>query len=605
MVACPYLYHLIGNLYPHQTGKPPCSVLPFGAMNRPNTLRKNIWQVAPQVPNHVQEKFAHIHPVMLQVLYNRGIIEPAAVQAFLEGRYLESTDPFLLPDMDKAVARIEQAIDNEETIIVYGDFDADGVTSTVLLTEALRGLGADRNLVRPYIPDRVDEGYGLNVEALTELREKGADLIITVDCGIRSVFEVEHANQIGLEMIITDHHSLGPKMPPGTAVINPKRPDSAYPDDMLAGVGIAFKLAQALKQSRPDQATYQDADLLDLVAIGTVADLAPLLKENRKLVIDGLQSLNNSKRAGIAAIARAARLTPGNLTAESIAFGIGPRINAAGRLAHAYSAARLLAASNSRDANHYANELDTLNRKRQKLTAELSELAENMVTPDAPILIAANESFVSGVVGLVASRLAEKHYRPAIVMEQGEDESRGSCRSIDKFHITDALDEVADLLVRHGGHAQAAGFTVRNANLPEFLSRITDVAERKLRDLELVPTLSVDAEIELDDVDWALYEHLHQLEPTGAANPQPVFVSRSVEVIHHRAVGQNGAHLQLTLAAGGISGYREIGGIAFRQGEWASHLPQTIDLVYSISVNEWRGNRNLQLMVQDIRPSQI
>lgn len=574
-------------------------------MNRPNTLRKNIWQVAPKVPDHIQEKFGHIHPVMLQVLYNRGIIEPAAVQAFLEGRYLESTDPFLLPDMAEAVARIEQAIDNEEMIIVYGDFDADGVTSTVLLTQALRGLGADRNLVRPYIPDRVDEGYGLNVEALTNLREKGADLVITVDCGIRSVFEVEHANQIGLEMIITDHHSLGPKMPPGTAVINPKRPDSTYPDDMLAGVGLAYKLAQALKQSRPDRATFDEADLLDLVAIGTVADLAPLLKENRKLVIDGLQSLNNSKRAGIAAIARAARLTPGNLTAESIAFGIGPRINAAGRLAHAYSAARLLAANNSQDANRYAGELDKLNRQRQKLTAELSSLAEGMVEPDAPILIAADETFVSGVVGLVASRLAEKHYRPAIVMEQGEEESRGSCRSIDKFHITDALDEVADLLVRHGGHAQAAGFTVRNANLPEFLSRITDVAERKLHDVELIPTLTIDTEIELDDVDWALFEHLQELEPTGAANPQPVFLSRGVEVIHHRAVGQDGAHLQLTLAAGSITGYREIGAIAFRQGEWASHLPQTIDLVYSISVNEWRGNRNLQLMVKDIRPSQI
>ncbi len=574
-------------------------------MNRPNTLRKNIWQVAPKVPDHIQEKFGHIHPVMLQVLYNRGIIEPGAVHAFLEGRYLESTDPFLLPDMDKAVSRIEQAIDNEETIIVYGDFDADGVTSTVLLTQALRGMGADRNLIRPYIPDRVDEGYGLNVEALTNLKAKGADLVITVDCGIRSVFEVEHANQIGLEMIITDHHSLGPKMPPGTAVINPKRPDSTYPDDMLAGVGIAFKLAQALKQSRSDRASFDEADLLDLVAIGTVADLAPLLKENRKLVIEGLQSLNNSKRAGIAAIARAARLTPGNLTAESIAFGIGPRINAAGRLAHAYSAARLLAANNSQDANRYADELDKLNRKRQQLTAELSSKAEGMVEPDAPILIAADTEFVSGVVGLVASRLAEKHYRPAIVMEQGEEESRGSCRSIDKFHITDALDEVADLLVRHGGHAQAAGFTVRNANLPEFLSRISDVAERKLRDVDLIPTLTIDAEIELDEVDWAMFEHLQQLEPTGAANPQPVFLSRDVEVIHHRAVGQGGAHLQLTLAAGGITGYREIGAIAFRQGEWASHLPQTVDLVYSISVNEWRGNRNLQLMVQDIRPSQI
>jgi single-stranded-DNA-specific exonuclease len=573
-------------------------------MNSPNTLRKNIWQVAPKVPAHVQQQLGHIHPVMLQVLYNRGIIKPGDIQAFLEGHYLESTDPFLLPDMDKAVARIEQAIDQEETIIVYGDFDADGVTSTVLLTQALRGLGVDRNLVRPYIPDRVDEGYGLNVEALTDLKAKGADLVITVDCGIRSVFEVEHANNIGLDMIITDHHSLGPVMPAGTAVINPKRPDSAYPEDMLAGVGIAYKLAQALKQSRPNRAAFDDSDLLDLVAIGTVADLAPLLKENRKLVSDGLHSLNNSKRAGIAAIARTARLTPGNLTAESIAFGIGPRINAAGRLAHAYSAARLLAASSTNDANYYAEELDRLNRKRQQLTAELSALAESMVSPDAPILIAADTTFVSGVVGLVASRLAEKHYRPAIVMERGEDESRGSCRSIDKFHITEALDEVADLLVRHGGHAQAAGFTVRNDNLPEFLSRITAIAERKLRDMELVPSLTVDAEIELDDVDWALFEHLQQLEPTGAANPQPTFLSRGVEVVHHRGVGQDGSHLQLTLAADSATGYREIGAIAFRQGEWASRLPQTIDLVYSIGVNEWRGNKNLQLMVQDIRPSQ-
>ncbi|MCP4418285.1 MAG: single-stranded-DNA-specific exonuclease RecJ, partial [Chloroflexi bacterium] len=549
-------------------------------MNRPTTLRKKIWQVAPKIPTHVQENFSHINHVMLQVLYNRGIIEPAAVQAFLEGHYLESTDPFLLPDMDKAVARIEQAIDDEEIIIVYGDFDADGVTSTVLLTEALRGMGAERKLIRPYIPDRIKEGYGLNIDALTQLKEKGAALIITVDCGIRSVQEVEHANEIGLDMIITDHHGLGTEMPPATAVLNPKRPDSTYPDDMLAGVGIAFKLAQALKQSRPQQAIFQDEDLLDLVAIGTVADLAPLLKENRKLVIDGLQALNNGKRAGIAALARASRLTPGSLTAESIAFGLGPRINAAGRLAHAYGAARLLAANNSLDANRFANDLDQLNRQRRQLTADLGNKAESMVKPDDFILIVADSGFVAGVVGLVASRLAEQYYRPAIVIEQGEEESRGSCRSIDKFHMTDALDEVADLLVRHGGHAQAAGFTVRNANLEQFLSRMAEIAERKLRDVELAPTLSIDAEIELDDVDWALFEHLRQLEPTGAANPQPVFMSRDVEVSHHRAVGQDKAHLQLTVTTGGDSGYRELSAIAFRQGEWANQLPQTIDLVY-------------------------
>jgi single-stranded-DNA-specific exonuclease len=573
-------------------------------MNRPTTLRKKIWQVAPEVPTHIQEELSHIHPVMLQTLYNRGIIEPAAIQAFLEGTYLESTDPFLLPDMDTAVSRIEQAIDNEETIIIYGDFDADGVTSTVLLTEALRGMGAEKKRIRPYIPDRIKEGYGLNVKALTELKEIGASLVITVDCGIRSVQEVEHANAIGLDMIITDHHGLGPEMPPATAVLNPKRPESSYPDDMLAGVGIAFKLAQALKQSRPEQATFHDADLLDLVAIGTVADLAPLLKENRKLVIDGLQALNNGKRAGIAALARAARLTPGSLTAESIAFGLGPRINAAGRLAHAYDAARLLAANNSLDANRYADGLDRLNRQRRQLTIDLGNKAEGMVEPDDFILIAADSEFVAGVVGLVASRLAEQHYRPAIVIEQGEEESRGSCRSIDKFHMTDALDEVADLLVRHGGHAQAAGFTVRNENLEQFLSRMAEIAERKLRDVELAPTLSIDAEIELDEVDWALYEHLRQLEPTGAANPQPIFLSRGVEVSHHRAVGQDGAHLQLTVTTGRDSGYREMSGIAFRQGDWASQLPQTIDLVYTVGVNEWRGNRKLQLMVKDLRPSQ-
>jgi single-stranded-DNA-specific exonuclease len=418
-------------------------------MNSPNTLRKNVWQVAPKVPAHVQQQLGHIHPVMLQVLYNRGIIKPGDIQAFLEGHYLESTDPFLLPDMDKAVARIEQAIDNEETIIVYGDFDADGVTSTVLLTQALRGLGVDRNLVRPYIPDRVDEGYGLNVEALTELKAKGADLVITVDCGIRSVFEVEHANNIGLDMIITDHHSLGPVMPAGTAVINPKRPDSAYPEDMLAGVGIAYKLAQALKQSRPDRATFLESELLDLVAIGTVADLAPLLKENRKLVIDGLQSLNNSKRAGIAAIARTARLTPGSLTAESIAFGIGPRINAAGRLAHALQ--RRPPAG--RQQHH-----------RRQLLRRRAGPAQ----PQAPAAHRRTQH-PGGKHGhprcphphcrrhLVCLRRGRAGGQPPggknitdqpLSWKRGEEESRGSCRSIDKFHITEALDEVADLLVR-------------------------------------------------------------------------------------------------------------------------------------------------------------
>jgi single-stranded-DNA-specific exonuclease len=574
---------------------------------RPDSIRPNKWKVAPQVPQQLQEKFSHVNPIVLQVLYNRGIIDPSQVQAFLEKRYLEDTDPFLLTDMDKAVGRIQRAIENEENIVVYGDFDADGVTSTVLLTQTLRGLGMMTRQVRPYIPDRVDEGYGLNTEALTKIKEDfEAALVISVDCGIRSVAEVAHANEIGLDMIITDHHSLGPQLPPATAVINPKRPESKYPETMLAGVGIAYKLAQALCKTMPERVNFEPSDLLDLVAIGTVADLAPLLGENRILVAQGLDVLNNAHRPGILSLARIARLKPGDLSAESIAFGLGPRINAAGRLAHAYDAARLLAVNNTIQADQYATRLDQLNRERQRITADLSAKAEAMIAPDAPILIAADTEFVSGVVGLVASRLADVHYRPAIVIEKGEEESRGSCRSIPEFHITEALDEVADLLVRHGGHAQAAGFTVTNDNLEAFITRMTAIADDKLSGLELQPTITVDAEVSLTDIDWALYESLSPLEPTGYANPTPVFMSRSVEVRSHRVVGQDGTHLQMFLSGGKQDDrYQEMASIAFRQGAWASHLPQYIDIVYTVNVNEWRGRRTLQLMIQDIQPAEM
>ncbi len=581
-------------------------MLPFLPM-RPESLRPNKWQVAPQVPENLRQKFSHVNQTILQVLYNRGIIDPAHVQAFLEKRYLESTDPFLLTDMDKAVARIQQAIENEENVVIYGDFDADGVTSTVLLTQALRGLGMMTRQVRPYIPDRVDEGYGLNTEALTKIKEEfEAHLVISVDCGIRSVAEVVHANEIGLDMIITDHHSLGPDMPPATAVINPKRPESHYPETMLAGVGIAYKLAQALCQTMPERVAFELKDLLDLVAIGTVADLAPLLGENRKLVAEGLEILNSAQRPGVKSLAKIARMTPGQLSAESIGFGLGPRINAAGRLAHAYDAARLLAANNSIQADQYAAQLDQLNRERQRITADLSAKAEAMVVPGAPIIIAVDPDFVSGVVGLVASRLADVHYRPAIVIEKGEEESRGSCRSIPEFHITEALDAAADLLVRHGGHAQAAGFTVTNDNLDAFITRITAIAEEKLSGLDLHPTITVDAEIELTAVDWALYESLDPLEPTGYANPTPVFLSRNVEVRSHRVVGQDSTHLQMFLSGGKQNEqYQEMASIAFRQGAWASQLPQYIDIVYTINVNEWRGRRTLQLMIQDIQAAKI
>lgn len=566
-------------------------------MTRPQSIPARRWHVLPVAPDSLQRDMPDKNPVLLQVLYNRGLTDPKEVDGFINGRYLQSTDPFLLPDMDKAVERIKHAIENEQIIVVYGDFDADGVTSTVLLIEALRGLGINRRNAQPYIPDRVDEGYGLNNDALTHIRDEiGADLVITVDCGIRSVAEVEHANSIGLDMIVTDHHSIGDQMPPALAIINPKRADSAYPETMLAGVGIAYKLVQALQQHMPDRVNFNEADLLDLVAIGTVADLAPLLGENRQLVKRGLVELNKVNRPGIGALMRLANLKRGKMTAESIGFGIGPRINAAGRLAKAYTAAKLLIVNNDMQAGSHAQDLEALNKERRSLTKKLTDLADELVDPTDPILIANHEDFVGGVVGLVASSLANKHYRPAIVMERGEAFSRGSCRSIPEFHVTQALESVSDILERFGGHAQAAGFTVANENLDEFSERLKAFTTDKLGGLDLIPSITIDTEIEFSEINFALYESLQKLEPTGYANATAVFVSRNVHIDSFRAVGSDASHLQLMVT----DGKNYVKGIAFRQGAWVECMPKTADIVFKLSVNEWRGETNLQLMVEDI-----
>ena len=595
------------------------SVLPLTSMNRPASLRHYRWRIAPDVPadSLLRSVGDTVHPVLGRILHNRGLTQPSQAQAFLAHHYLLSRDPFQLADMDRAADRIVRALRSGETIAIYGDFDADGVTATVLLTEALRAMADERRLVVPYIPDRVDEGYGLNLDALTALRSKGVDLVISVDCGIRSPIEAVHARAIGLDLIITDHHSLGHELPPAVAVINPKRDDSTYPERMLAGVGIAFKLAQAVRLAMPERADWDETNLLDLVSIGTVTDLAPLLGENRKLVSEGLAVLNEVRRPGIAALLAVSGLQPKQLTAESIGFGLGPRINAAGRLAHAYDAAKLLIASNSQTAQAQAKLLDELNRKRQSLTRQLSARAEQMVDPAAPIIIVADPDFQSGVVGLVASRLAEKHYRPAIIMEHGEHESRGSCRSIPEFHITEALDEVADLLVRHGGHAQAAGFTIRNEDLPAFIERITASATDRLAGQELLPALEIDAEVPLGQVDWALQETLARLEPTGYSNPAPLLLSRGAQIVGHRAVGSDGSHLQLHLVDGRANGnapgssrygrpapMQALPAIAFRQAQWAGCLPPLVDIAYRIGVNHWQGTTSLQLVIEDMRPTE-
>jgi len=454
----------------------------------------------------------------------------------------------------------------------------------------------------------VDEGYGLHEQALTQLARKGIRVVVTVDCGVRSLDEVAHANRLGLDVIVTDHHSVGSTLPEAVAVVNPKRADSRYPFRELAGVGVAYKLAQALLRShRQTHVTAQEVhleeeDLLDLVALGTVADLAPLLGENRTLVHRGLVHVNRMERPGVGALCQQAGLKEGRVDATAIGYALGPRLNAAGRLAHAEVAYQLLETAYPAEAGQLAGELDRLNRERQQLTLETQERARQLAlgtAGDAPLLFAAAPDFLPGIVGLVASRLVDEFYRPAIVVEVGEEVSHGSCRSIPEFHITDALDECAGLLIRHGGHAAAAGFTVSNTYLDELAGRLRRLSAGQLAGVELTPVLAIDAEVKLAQMSWELQRELAQLEPCGYANPHPLFLSRNVRLLDQRAVGSEGKHLKLTLSDGQVAW----DGIAFRQGEWAGKLPDRVDVVYHLEVNEWNEQQRLQLNVQDVRPA--
>ncbi len=565
------------------------------------------WLIKPTAPPDHLARYADMSRTLAQVLYNRGYEDPDAAARFLGGK-AEAHSPFALTGMSRALARISRAIRKQERMIVYGDFDADGVTSTALLVTALESLGA---VVRPYIPHRVDEGYGLNSEALLRLRRRGVNLVITVDCGIRSIQEVEDGKAYGLDIIVTDHHSLGPDLPDAYAVINPKQEDPTHPDHMLAGVGVAYRLAEALFKSMAENHRVTSPlsldELVDLVAIGTVADLAPLNRlENRALVLRGLQKLNRADRLGVRALLNVAGTQPGSVNAMSIGFALGPRINAAGRLDSAMHAYDLLRATDENEATRLAQELQALNVKRQELTraaqATIRESLGEDLENDLPLIIASNPGFLPGIVGLVAGRLVEEFYRPAIVMETGETESRASCRSIPQFDITRALDQCADLLVRHGGHAQAAGFTILNENLPAFRERMMAITRQALRGQDLSPILDVDAEIDPRQLDFPLASELARLEPTGHANGSPVFVSRGLAVQEFRRVGATGDHLKLRLMR---SRAAPLDAIGFNLGAWTENLPDCVDVAYRLEINEFNGKSTVQLNLQDLRPARL
>lgn len=553
------------------------------------------WEIAPRLPEEVDLALSPYSAPMRQVLFNRGVRDVETARRYLDGDE-DCGDPFLLTDMELAVERLLKAVDEGEPVAVYGDYDVDGVTATALLVQVLRKLGGN---AIGYIPNRFDEGYGLNNEALDHLARDGVRVVVTVDCGIRSPREAEHARAVGIDLIISDHHHPHDEIPPALAVICHKRPGDAYPDQNLAGVGLAYKIAQALFTRRPVDGVVAD-DWLDLVALGTVADIVPLKGENRMLVRDGLEQLRRGFRPGLVSLANVAQIYLPRVSAGDIGFGLGPRLNAAGRLESALEAYALLMAETTEEAGPLALKLDNQNRDRQRVTQEMQQTAEGMTGDVRNLIFAAHPEFNSGVVGLVAARLTESHYRPSVVGARGEEFTRASCRSIPEFHITNALDECTDLLVRHGGHALAAGFTVRNENIDALVQRLLDIADRELGERDLQPVLRVDLEILLKDLNQVLPRDLERLQPTGQSNPEAVFVSRGVKVEQKRKIGADGKHMRLTVRQGNLS----FQCVAFRQGHLFDSLPTYVDIAYHFEENFYNGVVSLQLNVRDIKPTE-
>ncbi|MEJ2558428.1 MAG: single-stranded-DNA-specific exonuclease RecJ [Anaerolineae bacterium] len=577
------------------------------------------WNISPRAPEAYFARFPDLPPLIVQVLHNRQIDDPDQVRQFLARRPYGTTDPFQLKGMSEAVARLRRALRSGELIAIYGDYDVDGVTATALMMQTLAVLGGE---VRHYIPYRFDEGYGLNIDALTRLAQEGVRVVLTVDCGIRSVKEVVHGNHLRLDMILTDHHHPEGEIPPALAVVNPKQPDCSYPFEQLAGVGLAFKLAQALIQTEypkmEGSPPLAEDNLLDLVALGTVADLAPLTGENRALVARGLKRLNAPHRVGVQMLMAQAGVQPGRVRADTIGFVLGPRLNAAGRLESALAAYELLVTQDIFRAGQLARQLEDQNRKRAR-----QEILED--GGSRPLYLITRPAFNLGIVGLVSSQLTEEFYRPTLVARPHKTFTRGSARSIPGFHITHALDECADLLERHGGHSAAAGFTVKNENVPALRAKLLAIAERELAGVELIPELKIDARLNLRGINrrrvedlltaraagrpvdneqgghgLQIMDGLEQLHPLGEGNEAPVFVSYGLEVKGKRLIGTNGDHLKLLLH----DGKQTWDAIAFRQGDWHDYLSTHVDVVYALEINEWNGRQRLQLKVKDIMPTE-
>ncbi|MFA7295874.1 MAG: single-stranded-DNA-specific exonuclease RecJ [Dehalococcoidia bacterium] len=528
------------------------------------------------------------------LLAHRDVHDTAEGKVYL-GRPGDLTDPTLMPNLDIAVARLAEACRRGEQVAVFGDFDVDGVTSTTILTEGLSALGA-RPL--PYIPDRFTEGYGPNVDAIRALHARGATVLVTADCGTSAVREVAAANELGMDVIVIDHHTVPEELPDALAIVNPKLTHSEYGSEPAA-CGVAYKVVHDL-HDRLGQ-PYDPEPHRALVALGTICDLAPMLAENRDLVRLGMDGLRRSQRPGLRALAEVAGISLDDADPDTCGWVLGPRLNAAGRMEHARLSLELLLTEDAARAKELAQHLEELNNRRRSETTDACELATADLTPEqreAPLIIVGAREVSSGIVGLVASRLVEQFRRPAIVMQVGDTEARASCRSIPEFDITALLRRHDDLFLRFGGHRAAAGFTVAAARVDELRATLLADAAQHLDLTTLVPTIEVDAELSLHEVNGDLLKWLQRLAPHGIGNDTPRFLARGVTVQDTRLVGQDGAHLQFKLREGRVTW----NAIAFRAAESAVPAGEQADIVYTFRRDNLRST--LQLEVLDLRPAQ-
>lgn len=583
------------------------------------------WSIKPRIDKKLCDSFPEYSPLIVQLLANRGLDKPEAIDEFFNPDYVDHIhDPFLMKGMDKAVSRIYQALEKKEKILVYGDYDADGVTATTVMIKTLNFLGAANPQV--YIPDRAKEGYGLKTEAVSKFKKDKINLIITVDCGIASRKEVDLANELGIDVIITDHHWVPEELPHAFAIINPRQENDPYPFKELAGVGVAFKLAQGLLSRRTDKKETMAFEkwLLDLVAIGTVADSVPLVGESRTLLTYGLIVLGKTKNTGLKELLRqmgekrSKRLyaSEQKIASDTIAFQIAPRINAAGRLDHANTSFALLSTESKKEAHGLVQSLEILNTKRQNITEGIikevrKRLEKKPANRRSKIIFEGDKDWPVGILGLIAGKLADEFSKPTFIFNRGKKLSGGSCRSIPSFNIIEALSGAEKLLEEFGGHKGAAGFKVKNKNLERLQKKLERVAAHEIKDEELAPAIEIDAEIEAKDVRMDFFREVEKMAPFGEANPEPIFALHNMQITEMRAVGNGEKHLKLTLLPAeekektGFSPRKFFKAIGFNLGSLSVSqqikLTDRIDIAFTLSNNEWNGASNLEFKIVDLK----